>query len=151
MSTRWYPIFQRNGPQLRVFLPNFWLKLVRTPEPQPKNVITFICSMEMTKYDIKNYLAKIYSLSVVDVRTRVALGEIKRDRIKNYITKDDDTKYAYVTLPKDQKFGFPNLFPEKNKEKKESEDRAIEDSKKGFKNFLDRNKSRPGTPSWFSI
>ena len=29
MSTRWYPIYQRGNPQLRVFLPNFWMKLVK--------------------------------------------------------------------------------------------------------------------------
>jgi hypothetical protein len=28
MSTRWYPIYQRGNPQLRVFLPNFWMKMV---------------------------------------------------------------------------------------------------------------------------
>jgi hypothetical protein len=29
MSTRWYPIYQRGNPQLRIFLPNFWMKLVQ--------------------------------------------------------------------------------------------------------------------------
>jgi large subunit ribosomal protein L23 len=29
MSTRWYPIYQRGNPQLRIFLPNFWMKLVK--------------------------------------------------------------------------------------------------------------------------
>ena len=29
MSSRWYPIYQRGNPQLRVFLPNFWMKLVK--------------------------------------------------------------------------------------------------------------------------
>ena len=29
MSSRWYPIYQRGNPQLRVFLPNFWMKMVK--------------------------------------------------------------------------------------------------------------------------
>ena len=29
MSTRWYPIYQKGNPQLRVFLPNFWMKMVK--------------------------------------------------------------------------------------------------------------------------
>lgn len=98
MSTRWYPIYQRGNPQLRVFLPNFWMKLVRPTEEQPANVVTFAVSTEMTKYDVKNYLEKIYKLPVVDVRTRIALGETKRDQTYGYVTKKDDVKYAYVTM-----------------------------------------------------
>lgn len=98
MSTRWYPIFQRGGPQLRVFLPNFWMKVIRPTEVQPENVVTFSCSMEMTKYDIKNYLEKIYNVPVVDIRTRIALGPTKKDQIYGYVTKADDIKVAYVTL-----------------------------------------------------
>lgn len=98
MSTRWYPIYQRGNPQLRVFLPNFWMKLIRPEEEQPKNVVTFSVSMEMTKFDVKNYLTKIYKLPVVDVRTRIALGEMKRDQAYGYVTKGDDIKIAYVTM-----------------------------------------------------
>lgn len=98
MSTRWYPIYQRGGPQLRVFLPNFWMKVIRPTEVQPENVVTFSCSMEMTKYDVKNYLEKIYKIPVVDVRTRIATGETKKDQIYGYVTKAEDAKIAYVTL-----------------------------------------------------
>lgn len=98
MSTRWYPIYQRGNPQLRVFLPNFWMKLVRPTEEQPANVVTFAVSTEMTKHDVKNYLEKIYKVPVVDVRTRIALGETKRDQTYGYVTKKDDVKLAYVTM-----------------------------------------------------
>lgn len=98
MSSRWYPIYQRGNPQLRVFLPNFWLKLVRPANEQPPNVVQFACSMEMTRHDVKNYLEKIYNVPVVNVRTRIALGGTKRDLVLGYITKEEDTKYAYVTL-----------------------------------------------------
>lgn len=98
MSTRWYPIYQRGNPQLRVFLPNFWLKLVRHEDCQPDNVVLFKCSMQMTQYDVKNYLTKIYQIPVVDVRTRIAVGETYMDPHKHYVKKRDDNKLAYVTL-----------------------------------------------------
>lgn len=83
---------------MRVFLPNFWLKLVRPTHKQPPNVVQFQCSIEMTKHDIKNYLDKIYDVRSVDVRTRIALGKTRRDNGKGYVVKDDDIKYAYVVL-----------------------------------------------------
>lgn len=92
-----YPLYQRGNPQLRIFLPNFWLKLVRPVHKQPPNIVQFACSMEMTKYDIQNYLEKIYKIPVIDVRTRIALGKTKRDQ-KGYVVKEEDTKLAYVTL-----------------------------------------------------
>ncbi|KYB27800.1 large ribosomal subunit protein uL23m [Tribolium castaneum] len=150
MSTRWYPIYQRGGPQLRVFLPNFWLKLVRPTHEQPPNIVQFSCSMQMTKYDIRNYLEKIYNIKVVDVRTRIALGPTRRVPAKGYVVKDEDIKYAYVTLPKDEKFVFPDLFPVDNKAKEE-EEATIKQSKEGFKQFLEKNKERPNMPGWFSI
>lgn len=54
--------------------------------------------MEMTKHDIKNYLTKIYNVPVVDVRTKIALGRFRKDPGKGYIVKDDDIKYALVTM-----------------------------------------------------
>lgn len=98
MSTRWYPLYKQGNPQLRVFLPNFWIKLVQPTHKQPENVVQFACSMEMTKHDIKNYLLKIYNIPVVDVRTRIALGKTKADQTLGYITKEEDTKYAYVSM-----------------------------------------------------
>ena len=100
MSSRWYPVSQRGNPQLRVFLPNFVLKLVRPAHELPPNIVQFACSMQMTKYDIKNYLEKIYNIPVVDVRTRIALGETKKS-LKGYVIKEEDTKLAYVTMVND--------------------------------------------------
>jgi len=150
MSTRWYPIYQRGNPQLRIFLPNFWMKVIRPEEKQPTNVATFSVSMQMTKYDIRNYLEKIYKIPVIDVRTRIAMGKTKRDQQYGYVTKEDDVKIAYVTLPKEQVFTFPEMFTEKE-EAKEKDEKAMDESKEGFRKFLDRNKKRPGTPGWYSI
>jgi large subunit ribosomal protein L23 len=69
-----YLLYQRGNPQQRIFLPNFWLKLVRPEHKQPPNIVQFIVSLQMTKYDIRNYLEKIYKIPVVDIRTVVAMG-----------------------------------------------------------------------------
>ncbi|XP_062558587.1 large ribosomal subunit protein uL23m [Armigeres subalbatus] len=151
MSTRWYPIYQRGNPQLRVFLPNFWMKLVRPEHEQPPNVVQFACSMEMTKYDVKNYLEKVYNIPVVDVRTRIGMGKTKRDMIMGYISKNEDTKLAYVTLPKEVKFDFPDIFPSDAKQQIEDDKKSLDEAKQNHKKYLEKNKHRPGTPGWFTI
>lgn len=52
----------------------------------------------MTKYDIKNYLEKIYNIKCLDVRTRICMPKTRQEPVKGYIIKDEDYKYAYVTL-----------------------------------------------------
>lgn len=74
------------------------MKIIRPTEVQPPNVVQFSCSIEMTKHDIRNYLQKIYNIKCVDVRTRICMPRTRKDPIKGYIIKDDDMKYAYVTL-----------------------------------------------------
>jgi ribosomal protein L23 len=106
-----------------------------------------------TEHDIKNYLTKIYQLPVVDVRTRIAMGSTKRDQIVGYITKKEDQKLAYVTLPKEVKFTFPDIFPSEAEDKKKQRDdeKALDASKDLFKKFVDHNKKRRGLPGWYSL
>mgnify|MGYP001506672833 CR=1 FL=1 len=53
----------------------------------------------MTKYDVRNYLEKIYKLPVVNVKTRIVSGEIKRVIGKRpYMVKGDDYCEALVDL-----------------------------------------------------
>ncbi|XP_057340655.1 39S ribosomal protein L23, mitochondrial [Microplitis mediator] len=151
MSSRWYPMFQKGNPQLRVFLPNFWMKLVRPQCPQADNQVEFHVSMGMTKYDVKNYLEKIYNVKVLDVRTRIKMGRFKKSLDRGYIIKDDDIKVAYAILPKDQKFVFPDIFNVEEKKKNEaSEKRTVDEMKEGYKDFLKTN-NKPGVPGWYSI
>ncbi|XP_015596795.1 probable 39S ribosomal protein L23, mitochondrial [Cephus cinctus] len=151
MSTRWYPVYQKGNPQLRVFLPNFWLKIVNPTMKQPKNVVQFHCSMEMTVLDVKQYLKKIYDVHPVQVNTRIQLGKIRPEPYKSILTKEEDVKVAYVVLPKDQTFEYPPLFEKDDtKDKNVTDDMAaLEEAKKGFKAFIKRNKV-PGTPGWFA-
>ena len=111
MSTRWYPIYQRGNPQLRVFLPNFWMKLVKLDKiSTPSNKVNFIVSPQMNREDIKNYLEKIYKVPVDNVKTRNMMGEVYRNRfIQGELVKKDDYKIAFVTLPPGTQFQFPDL------------------------------------------
>ena len=94
-----YPAYRRGNPQLRVFLPNFWMKLVKPEkESHPANKVQFIVSSQMTRLDVKNYLEKIYQVPVMDVRTLNHMGKTYEDRAAGDIGKEDDYKIAYVTL-----------------------------------------------------
>lgn len=52
--------------------------------------------------------------------------------------------------PKEITFEFPDLFAGK-KDDDEDELKTLDESKKNFQNYLERNKNRPNLPSWFSI
>ena len=101
-------MYQRGNPQRRVFLPNFWLKLVKPEHDQPKNIVEFHCSMEMTRFDVRNYLEKIYNVHPVYVNVRIALGKTYIPRGCKFVVKDDDVKIAYVALVsiKEKKLNF---------------------------------------------
>ena len=78
----------------------------------PPNHVVFQVSPEMTKLDVKNYLEKIYKVPVYNVMTRNVTGEVKKpgfldpDFDITPLYKEDDIKYAYVTLVS---FKFFNL------------------------------------------
>jgi len=72
--------------------------MIKPPFEQPPHTVTFIVSMEMTKFDVKNYLEKIYKIPVMNVRTEVTPGKLKKDPVRGYVTKEDDYKTAYVDL-----------------------------------------------------
>uniref|UniRef100_A0A1B6C796 Large ribosomal subunit protein uL23m n=1 Tax=Clastoptera arizonana TaxID=38151 RepID=A0A1B6C796_9HEMI len=151
MSTRWYRLYQRGNPQLRVFLPNFWIKMVRPDHKQPPNIVKFIVSNQMTDHDIKNYLEKIYNVPVGNVRSSIVTGEFKTSR-KGYVIKEDDFKQVYITLAEGQTFEFPNIFPEKLKQEEEDEkEKSRKEIAASFKQFSERNKTRPGLPGWFGL
>ncbi|XP_065209612.1 large ribosomal subunit protein uL23m [Planococcus citri] len=152
MSTRFYPIYQLGNPQLRVFLPNFWMKLVKPEEPQPPNVVQFITHTGMTNYDIRNYLEKIYNVRVVHVRSYLEDGKIRPAMKHGYLIKEDDFRRAYVTLPRDVKFEFPALESEKKKaEDIKEREQHFENMKQMNRAFVKTKKGRVGIPPWFQI
>ncbi|MEQ2310351.1 hypothetical protein AMECASPLE_007975 [Ameca splendens] len=52
----------------------------------------------MTKYDVKNYLEKIYNVPVGVIRTRIQFGSNKKRNHLNQKVKQPDYKVAYVQL-----------------------------------------------------
>lgn len=153
MSSRWYPIYQKGNPQLRIFLPNFWMKLVRSKDPLPPNIVEFHVPLAMTNYDIKNYLEKIYNIKVAHVESTLENGKLKRAFNKfGFITKEEDYRRAIVTLPKTESFTFPDFSPkEQDIEEEKKQKQVKQDMAESSKGFVKRSKSRPGIPSWFNL
>ncbi|XP_053210699.1 39S ribosomal protein L23, mitochondrial-like [Panonychus citri] len=152
MSFRYYPMYVKGNPQLRIYLPNFWMKLLKPKEGDPKNVVTFRVPVQMNDFDVRNYLEKIYKLPVVSVQSTVRWGDRKRAIGKNYLVKEDDYRIAYVSLPKDKEFNWPNLFPEK---KIVEEDAEFVNYKKQMEKEANKirrkNWDRHQAPTWFSF
>ncbi|MCP9263039.1 UDP-glucose:glycoprotein glucosyltransferase [Dirofilaria immitis] len=116
MSSRIYRLWQPGNPKTRVFLPNFWMKVVDPfPTRLPKHVVKFEVDKRMTRYDVREYLEKIYNLPVREVRTLVKAGYITYDfpldkEKRRALWKENDKKYAYVFMKKGFEFHVPNLF-----------------------------------------
>lgn len=147
-----YPLFQRGNPQLRIFRPNWFVRLVRPGKEQPPDTVQFRIPLEMTKFDVKNYLESIYSVPVGAVRTRIQFGSNKKRNHLNQRVKQPDYKVAYVQLAQGQMFSFPDLFPEKDKKTaegsvEEMQEKFMEDEKQ--RQRLDPR--RGGVTEWFGL
>ena len=154
------------------------MKIIKTKQAKlPPNHVRFQVSPEMTRLDVKNYLEKIYNVPVYHVFTRIVSGEVKKpgfldpESKTTPLYKEDDIKYAYVTLvsvkysfsnaenkfnflfqPKDVKFEFPDILEKASDEK---------DIKKGTKDIKEqKNKflhesgiatGRRGVPTFFGL
>ncbi|XP_069480044.1 large ribosomal subunit protein uL23m isoform X2 [Ambystoma mexicanum] len=147
-----YPIYQHGNPQLRIFRTNFFMTLVRPGREQPEGTVQFRTALEMTKFDIQNYLEKIYNVPVAAVRTRIQHGSNRKRDYRNQRVKRPDYKVAYVQLAHGQMFQFPDLFPET---KKAAEPGSFEDVQEKFmEDDKQRQKDDPrrgGVPDWFGI
>ncbi|XP_052810763.1 probable 39S ribosomal protein L23, mitochondrial [Mya arenaria] len=148
-----YPLYYRGDPQPRVFLPLFWMKMVKPTKKVPPNVVHFKVHPQMTRPEIKQYLEKIYDTSVSTVRTELRevayMGAVFKDQDKqsmvrkNVIARDFE-KYAYVTLAKDT-FTYPEVPKSKVAEDKEVAEKLIERKKTNYEKM---NESL-GVPAWF--
>lgn len=145
MSTRFYPRFVKGNPQLRIFLPDYKMILVKAEKKMPDNVATFKVDPTMTDWDIKNYLEKIYKIQVKAVNSQIRAGEIYK--LSDGVGKREDYKIAHVSMPIDQKFTWPNLFPEDKAKEEESErDNLIREALKD----RDVDENNREVPRWFT-
>ncbi|KAK4025775.1 39S ribosomal protein L23, mitochondrial [Daphnia magna] len=148
MSTRLYPAFKNGNSKLHVFLPDFWMKLVKPSHNLLPNQVQFVVSPQMTKLDVKQYLEKIYNVPVIHVNTFNKMGKTKT--VPNqYITKEPDEKIAFVTLHKDHKFVFPDIFAKGDEELNE-QSKSTKASKEQYAQKTKLNVSKQGVPTWFS-
>lgn len=142
MSTRFYPRFVRGNPQLRIFLPDWPLIMIKPNglDKIPDNVVTFKTDPRMTDWDIKNYLEKIYKIPVAAIKSRIICGPIRasRDRKRPFdICKEEDYRIAQVTLPIGQTFKWPDLYPEQvHKEELTEYDRLVKEMSKDRKEWF---------------
>eukprot|EP00794_Sanderia_malayensis_P001299 gene1299-1436_t len=105
--------------QARIFLSNWFVKIVRPGKELPKDQVQMHVSMDMNRIDIKNYLENIYNIKVNRVNTRIQLGKKEMVmKLDGSIAKKKypDYKIAYVTLAEGT-FEYPELFPESDKSK----------------------------------
>jgi len=147
MSTRLYPAWKAGSTQLRIFLPNFWMKLIKPTHSLLPNQVQFIVSSEMTKYDVAQYLEKIYKVPVVHVNLHNRIGKTESGKKTAYVTKQEDHKIAYVTMPTDYKFEFPDLFPT---EKKDADMKQMQETKRNYEKRMNQSGERKGVPAWFT-
>ncbi|XP_072164922.1 large ribosomal subunit protein uL23m-like [Diadema setosum] len=148
MSKSRYPLYLLGNPQRRVFFTDFCMKLIKNKKPMPPNMVTFECDLQMTKFDIKNYLQNIYKVPVARVNTRIVYVPFDRNHKNQRVKLREDYKLAYVTLAEGQTFEFPELFPDTEEKKNEEMAEDLKDKEKKAAKLLSR---RGGVPNWFSI
>uniref|UniRef100_A0A3B5MVN4 Large ribosomal subunit protein uL23m n=1 Tax=Xiphophorus couchianus TaxID=32473 RepID=A0A3B5MVN4_9TELE len=146
MSRLSYPLYQLGNPQLRIFRPNWLLTLVRPGKEQPPDTVQFRIPMDMTKYDVKNYLEKIYNVPVGVIRTRIQFV------CPNQTNNHENCFFLFYSQAQGQTFTFPDIFPEKDRTPKEGsmeemQEKFMEDEKQRQK--LDPR--RGGVTEWFGL
>uniref|UniRef100_A0A914E5T3 Large ribosomal subunit protein uL23m n=1 Tax=Acrobeloides nanus TaxID=290746 RepID=A0A914E5T3_9BILA len=163
MSTRIPRLWQPGNPKYRVFLPDFWVKLVESPSVGPgrlpKNACKFEVDPRMSRHDVREYLDKIYELPVRDVRIQNVIGEIewdhKRDAEKRMaIWKEEDKKFAYVFFKKTFVVEWPRLFHDDFVDTEEETVVRHQKREQEVPNEINRkyiNKDRGGVGEWWGI
>ena len=154
------------------------MKIIKTKQAKlPPNHVRFQVSPEMTRLDVKNYLEKIYNVPVYHVFTRIVSGEVKKpgfldpESKTTPLYKEDDIKYAYVTLvsikyslsktenkfnflfqPKDVKFEFPDILEKASDEKDiKKGTKDIKEQKNKFLHESGMATGRRGVPTFFGL
>ena len=140
----WYP----GNPRTRLFLPQYWLKLVKHQKPMPKDFVKFECHWQMSSSDVKLYLEKVYKTAVIDVRVEIERGEYMQHpkKPRSLSPPLEDRKFVYVQL-KNEEFKYPDIFGEKDPKKDELE------KMNGLKHLSNKKKNdmidKLGVNAWF--
>ncbi|ESO04010.1 hypothetical protein HELRODRAFT_173066 [Helobdella robusta] len=104
-----YPLYYKGNPQLRIYLPLFWMKLLKWDKDLPSDTQSFEVHLQMTEHDVKNYLERIYKVKVLTVTTKLLKGESRKHPMFGYsIQPAVDRRIAFVQLS-DSSFKFPDI------------------------------------------
>lgn len=88
----------------KLYFPNIIFRLVRSPQFPPHQAV-FKVPPQLSKLDIKEYLTKLYNITITDVRTMNYLGQVKK-KLNGRSYKLADFKKVVITM--DQDFVFPD-------------------------------------------
>ena len=121
------PLWNPGNPTPKIFMTQYWLKVVEPRKPLPDNFVKFECHWQMNSCDVKQYLEKLYNVAAVDVRIEIEKGKYIKHPWKGSSLSPPmpDQKFAYFQL-KDQKFTFPRLLESKTESKYDEEMKTIE-------------------------
>ncbi|RDW69839.1 hypothetical protein BP6252_08859 [Coleophoma cylindrospora] len=135
------------GPRLgrkEIYLPNFTLQLIRTPN-LPPTYATFIVPLNLNKLDIRDYLWNVYGVPVLSVRSYIQQQKIRQDKPG---AKRPSPRRWYrprsikkMTIEMEQPFAWPeapgsfeewdkDTFDAANKDREEQEKQFRPDSRK---------------------
>ncbi|KAF7252950.1 hypothetical protein EG68_08980 [Paragonimus skrjabini miyazakii] len=121
-----YPKFTPGDPQIRCFLPPFWMKMLYPGPYNPPDHVIFKVHPQMTTMDVQQYLEKIYNVPVLHVRVKMVYHDLEpidqplekamRRAAEPFMFPPKPDRYeklAYVRLAPNVSFEFPNLFAKK--------------------------------------
>lgn len=79
--------------------PLFWVRLLRD-DKIPSNVLKMEVHLQMTKFDIKEYLEKIYHIPVMGINTQIFEGKRRRTYTdpKKSFSQEPEYKIAWISL-----------------------------------------------------
>ncbi|PAA79948.1 hypothetical protein BOX15_Mlig028602g2 [Macrostomum lignano] len=117
-----YPVYQPGDPQVRLYMPNYWMKLVRPRFPLPPGVLKFEVQPQMSADEVRQMLEKLYGVRLLHAQVHPVEGAPESDHahpsrmvFSPYTMKpqplDLYRKVAYVFLAEEYRdFQFPDLF-----------------------------------------
>jgi len=143
-----YPVYWKGNPQLRVYLPLFWMKMVKPEENFPHDSVLFEVHHQMTKYDVKNYLEKIYGVKVLSVTCTNERGEVRHHPKFGFDTHPDRDRRLAVVQLEGKGFTFPEMFKGKDTEETKTT-KELEKVQHDNKRLAQKQWSRMDLPPWF--
>ena len=137
--------------QARIFLPKWFVKVVRPGRELPDDTVQLHVPLDMSKIDIKNYMEKIYNIPVAKVNTRIQAGKVKSKVYRNDAIqyRTPDIKVAYVILKEDS-FKFPDIFPPDSEAKIVDDDLKEQNSAMPENQLSEKNKENE-QQTWFNL